>query len=57
MLNAAAALAAFHKPPAEGLMGALAGHLIRAQEAVDSGAAETRLEVWVQATQEAKAGD
>ncbi len=57
MLNAAAALAAFHKPPAEGLMGALAGHLIRAQEAVDSGAAQTMLENWVQATQEEKAGD
>ena len=43
--------------PAEGLMGALAGHLIRAQEAVDSGAAQTKLEDWVQATQEEKAGD
>ena len=55
LLNAAAALAAYHKPPAEGLVGALAGHLIRAQEAVDSGAGQTMLETWVQATQDAKA--
>ncbi len=54
LLNAAAALTAYHKPPAEGLSGAVAGHLIRAQEAVDSGAAEAKLEAWVQATQDAR---
>ena len=53
LLNAAAALVAYAKPPADGLLDAFAEQLVRAREAVDSGAAEAKLAEWVQATQDA----
>ena len=56
LLNAAAALVAYAKPPADGLLDAFADQLVRAREAVDSGAAETKLAEWVQATHDAAGG-
>ena len=44
LLNAAAALVAYAKPPADGLLDAFAEHLARAREAVDSGAAQRQAE-------------
>ena len=43
LLNAAAALVAYAKPSADGLLDAFAEHLVRAREAVDSGAARAKL--------------
>jgi anthranilate phosphoribosyltransferase len=51
LLNAAAALVAESKPNLEGLLPAFADGLVRAQDAVDSGAAQTKLAEWVEATQ------
>ena len=51
LLNAAAALVADAKPDADRLLDAFATQLERARTAIDSGAAETKLEQWVSATQ------
>jgi anthranilate phosphoribosyltransferase len=51
LLNAAAALVADAKPDPDGLLAAFATQLDRAGAAVDSGAAEAKLQAWVAATQ------
>jgi anthranilate phosphoribosyltransferase len=51
LLNAAAALVAESKPSLDGLLPAFADQLVRAREAVDSGAAQVKLAEWVEATQ------
>jgi anthranilate phosphoribosyltransferase len=51
LLNAAAALVADAKPDADRLLDAFATQLERARTAIDSGAAEAKLEQWVSATQ------
>ena len=55
LLNAAAALVADAKPDADRLLGNFATQLERARTAVDSGAAEAKLNKWVEATQAAAA--
>jgi anthranilate phosphoribosyltransferase len=50
-LNAAAALVAYGKPAATRLEEDFAQELGRAQEAIESGAAQTKLQEWVEATQ------
>lgn len=52
LLNAAAALVADAKPSAPDLMDQFREQLARAAEAIDSGAAQRKLERWVQATRE-----
>ena len=54
LLNAAAALAAHEGPDADDLTAQLARQLDVAREAVDSGAAARTLDVWVQATRDAR---
>jgi anthranilate phosphoribosyltransferase len=51
VLNAAAALVAYGKPASGRLMEDFASELDRAREAIDSGAAQTKLKEWVEATQ------
>ena len=51
LLNAAAALVAEAKPDPENLTAAFGDQLERARTAVDSGAAEAKLQSWVEATQ------
>jgi anthranilate phosphoribosyltransferase len=51
LLNAAAALVADAKPDADNLLAAFATQLDRARTAVDSGAAEAKLQAWVEASQ------
>ncbi|HEX3196069.1 MAG TPA: anthranilate phosphoribosyltransferase, partial [Propionibacteriaceae bacterium] len=50
-LNAAAALVAYGKPTATRLEEDFAQELGRAQEAIESGAAQIKLQEWVEATQ------
>ncbi|HJV14176.1 MAG TPA: anthranilate phosphoribosyltransferase [Propionibacteriaceae bacterium] len=54
MLNAAAALVAYGKPAASRLADDFTQELERAREAIDSGAAQSKLREWVQATQSAR---
>ncbi|RYZ25464.1 MAG: anthranilate phosphoribosyltransferase, partial [Propionibacteriaceae bacterium] len=54
LLNAAAALVAHEGPDASDLTAQLARQLDVAREAVDSGAAARTLDVWVQATHDAR---
>jgi anthranilate phosphoribosyltransferase len=51
LLNAAATLVADAGPSAEDLVGQFSRQLTRAAEAIDSGAAQAKLEQWVQSTQ------
>ena len=51
LLNAAAALVADAKPEPDNLLAAFATQLDRARTAVDSGAAQAKLDQWVEATQ------
>jgi anthranilate phosphoribosyltransferase len=51
LLNAAATLVADAGPSAEDLVGQFSSQLTRAAEAIDSGAAQAKLEQWVQSTQ------
>jgi len=51
ILNAAAGLVAAAKPRAESLTGQIASQLVRAEEAIGSGAAQAKLAEWVSATQ------
>ena len=51
LLNAAAALVADSKPAPEDLMGQFRTQLVRAEQAVDSGAGQAKLEQWVQCSQ------
>jgi anthranilate phosphoribosyltransferase len=51
LLNAAAALVADAKPDADDLLAAFGRQLERARTAVDSGAAEAKLQAWVEGTQ------
>ena len=53
LLNAAAALVAEAKPVAETLIDDFAEQLGRARTAIDSGAAQAKLDAWVAATQAA----
>lgn len=53
-LNAAAALVAYAKPDPANLVGQFRAQLGRAEEAIDSGAARTKLADWVAATQAAR---
>ncbi len=56
VLNAAAALAAFHGVPHDGdLVETMAAHLVTAARSIDSGAGAATLDRWVAATQAAKA--
>ena len=50
ILNAAAGLVAEAKPDAEGLTDQIGAQLVRAEEAIGSGAAKAKLEEWVSAT-------
>jgi anthranilate phosphoribosyltransferase len=50
-LNAAAALVAYGKPAAGRLEEDFAQELSRARETIESGAAQTKLQEWVEATQ------
>jgi anthranilate phosphoribosyltransferase len=50
VLNAAAALVAYGKPTASRLAADLVDELERAQQAIDSGAAQTKLQEWIEAT-------
>ena len=50
ILNAAAGLVAEAKPDAERLTDQIAVQLVRAEEAIGSGAAKAKLEEWVSAT-------
>ncbi len=54
LLNAAAALVAYAKPVAETLVDDFAAQLEHARAAIDSGAAQAKLDAWVSATQEAQ---
>jgi anthranilate phosphoribosyltransferase len=54
LLNAAAALAAYEGPDADGLTAQLAAQLDVAREAIDSGAAARTLDTWVEATRSAR---
>ena len=49
-LNAAAALVAYDGPIADDLEDQLAGALIRARDAIDSGAGKAKLDSWVAGT-------
>ena len=51
ILNAAAGLVAEAKPHAESLTDQIAAQLVRAEEAIGSGAAQAKLAEWVAATQ------
>jgi len=51
ILNAAAGLVAAAKPHAESLTDQIASQLVRAEEAIGSGAARAKLAEWVSATQ------
>ena len=51
LLNAAAALVAEAKPSPDGLLPDFADALVRAQTAVDDGAAQAKLAEWVEASQ------
>ena len=51
LLNAAAALVAEAKPSPDGLLPDFADALVRAQIAVDDGAAQAKLAEWVEASQ------
>jgi anthranilate phosphoribosyltransferase len=51
VLNAAAALVAYGKPASGRLMEDFESELDRAREAIDSGAAQTKLKEWIEATQ------
>jgi anthranilate phosphoribosyltransferase len=51
VLNAAAALVAYGKPAAGRLEHDLAEELERARQAIDSGAAQTKLQEWIAVTQ------
>jgi anthranilate phosphoribosyltransferase len=51
VLNAAAALVAYGKPAAARLEEDFAAELNRARQAIDSGAAQTKLQEWIVATQ------
>jgi anthranilate phosphoribosyltransferase len=51
LLNAAATLVADARPSAEDLVGQFSTQLARAVDAIDSGAAQAKLEQWVQSTQ------
>ena len=53
VLNAAAALVAYGKPTAERLEEDFADELERARQAIDSGAAQTKLGEWIEATHSA----
>jgi anthranilate phosphoribosyltransferase len=53
VLNAAAALVAYGKPAAGRLEEDFADELERARQAIDSGAAQTKLEEWIEATHSA----
>jgi anthranilate phosphoribosyltransferase len=51
LLNAAAALVADAKPDPDDITAAFATQLDRARTAVDTGAAQAKLQQWVEATQ------
>ena len=51
VLNAAAALVAYGKPATGRLEADFADELERARSAIDSGAAQTKLQEWIEATQ------
>jgi anthranilate phosphoribosyltransferase len=51
VLNAAAALVAYGKPATGRLTEDLSAELERAKQAIDSGAAQTKLTEWIEATQ------
>ena len=51
VLNAAAALVAYGKPAAGRLENDIADELERARQAIDSGAAQTKLQEWTEVTQ------
>jgi anthranilate phosphoribosyltransferase len=51
ILNAAAALVAYGKPATGRLAEDFSAELGRAQQAIDSGAAQTKLTEWIEATQ------
>jgi anthranilate phosphoribosyltransferase len=51
LLNAAAALVAYGKPAAARLEEDFASELVRVREAIHSGAAQTKLQEWIEATQ------
>jgi anthranilate phosphoribosyltransferase len=51
VLNAAAALVAYGKPAAGRLADDFADGLERARQAIDSGAAQTKLQEWTEVTQ------
>ena len=50
VLNAAAALVAYGKPATGRLEADFADELERARQAIDSGAAQTKLREWIEAT-------
>ena len=51
VLNAAAALVAYAKPRVGSARGSFADELERARTAIDSGAAQAKLQEWIEATQ------
>jgi anthranilate phosphoribosyltransferase len=51
VLNAAAALVAYGKPASRRLEADFADELERARSAIDSGAAQAKLQEWIEATQ------
>jgi anthranilate phosphoribosyltransferase len=57
LLNAAAALVADAKPDPDNLTAAFLSQLDRARAAVDGGAAQTKLQQWVEATQAVRLAD
>jgi anthranilate phosphoribosyltransferase len=54
VLNAAAALVAYGKPASGRLEADFADELERARQAIDSGAAQTKLRDWIEATHSAR---